>query len=305
VGAILLYGSHVQDSAPDRWSAYDFILVTDACFPFFENLVKGGHHDRPVWLLTLLSHILPPNIVSFDAGRPDQAPAKCSVLTTRQLRRSLGHHSPDHFIKGRVVQKVALVWVRSPADQEVVLSALRAAREGIVRWVRPFLRGDFTLEGFAETMLRVSYRGEIRPESPDRVDQVFRSQKETLVGIAGESLEAAVERGEAVRIGPLYRWTPPPGPAAWAWYKAYFALSKARGVARWFKYVITFQGWTDYIQRKIERRAGFKVELEDREKRWPVIFIWPKLFRVLRRVRGAGSSLEADPDGNGPGDSNG
>ena len=66
---------------------------------------------------------------------------------------------PDHFLKGRVVQKLALVWSRGPAEEETVLSAVREAREGIVRWVRPFLPGPFRLEGFAEKMLRVSYQG--------------------------------------------------------------------------------------------------------------------------------------------------
>ena len=30
VATILLYGSHVQASSPDQWSAYDFLLVTDS-----------------------------------------------------------------------------------------------------------------------------------------------------------------------------------------------------------------------------------------------------------------------------------
>ena len=44
----------------------------------------------------------------------------------------------------------------------------------------------------------------------------------------------------------------------------------------------------DYIIKKIQRRAGFGVEVEERERRWPVLFLWPKLFRVLGALRGAG-----------------
>jgi len=285
VGTILLYGSHVQASQPDRWSAYDFVLVTDSYSEFYRRLVERGHHSRPAWLLTALSHVLAPNIISFRTGRPEQPPAKCAVVTPRALRRSLRAHSPDHFIKGRVVQKVALVWSRSPEDEAMVLSALREARDGIVRWVRPFLRGRFDLEAFGEKMLRISYRAEIRPESPDRVIQVFESQKDTLLAVAGESLQAAVERGEVVMEGDLFRWARPPGRAIWAFYSTYFAISKSRAVTRWFKYMITFDGWLDYIRRKIERRAGFEVEIDERERRWPLIFLWPKLFLVLRNVK--------------------
>ena len=285
VETILLYGSHVQASSPDQWSAYDFLLVTDSYSTFFKRLRAGGRHSRPAWLLTILSHVLPPNIISFDMGRTDQSPAKAAVVSPRHLKRALQPRSPDHFLKGRVVQKLALVWSRGPSEEEVVISALRDAREGIVRWVRPFLPRDFDLETFAETMLRVSYRGEIRPESPQRVIQVFQAQKETLAGIARESLDSAVERGEVLEESGTYRWAKRPGKGAWLAYTLYFTISKIRATARWFKYIITFDGWIDYVVKKIERRAGFEVKIEERERRWPLIFLWPKLFMVLRTLK--------------------
>jgi hypothetical protein len=285
VETILLYGSHVQASSPNQWSAYDFLLVTDSYSKFFRRLVEKGHHKRPPWLLTALSHFLAPNIISFDMGRRDQPPAKCAVVNPRHLIRSLRPHSPDHFLKGRVVQKLALVWSRGPEEEKTLLSAVRVAREGIVRWVRPFLPGPFTLDAFAEKMLRVSYRGEIRPEAPDRVFEVFQAQKETLTGIARESLDAAEERGEVVLESGIYRWSRRPGKGAWALTTMYFVTSKVRATTRWFKYMITFDGWLDYIQRKIERRAGFEVEIEERDRRWPLIFLWPKLFFVLRSIK--------------------
>jgi len=288
VAAILLYGSHVQNSSPDRWSAYDFLLFTDSYSRFFKSLGAGGHHRRPPWLLTALSHVLPPNVISFGMGPYGLPVAKCSVFSPRHFRGSIGPRSRDHFLKGRVVQKLALLWSRSPAEEEMVISSLKEAREGIVRWVRPFLGGDFDLDVFTETMLRVSYRGEIRPERSDRVLQVFQAQKDTLMGIARESLTAAVERGEVVCDSGTYRWRRPPGKAIRATYSLYFAVSKARATARWFKYMITFEGWMDYIIKKIQRRAGFEVEVEERERRWPVLFLWPKLFRVLGALRGAG-----------------
>jgi hypothetical protein len=285
VATILLYGSHVQASSPNRWSAYDFLLITDSYSRFFQRLVAKGYNSRPAWILTALSHVLAPNIISFDMGREDQPPAKCAVVNIRHLRRALRPHSPDHFLKGRVVQKLAMVWSRGPAEEEMVIPVLREAREGIVRWVRPFLPGSFDLEEFAETMLRVSYRGEIRPESPQRVVQVFQAQKDTLVGIARESLDAAEKRGAVVEEAGIYRWTRKPGRGVWAFYTLYFATSKARATARWFKYMVTFDGWLDYVVRKIERRAGFEVQIEERERRWPLIFLWPKLFLVLKTLR--------------------
>jgi hypothetical protein len=293
VVAILLYGSRVQNSSPDQWSAYDFLAVVDSYRQFFRSLTDQGYHQKPSWLLTFLSYVLPPNIVSFHSDSPQRPPAKCAVVSPRHFRRSLGPRSPDHFLKGRVVQKLAFVWSRGPDADAVVSSALRTARNGIVQWVRPFLAGDFDVERFAETMLRVSYRGEIRPESPQRVEQVFQSQKETLTAIAGESLGAAVDRGEVVQTPTGYRWRKPPGGVLRWVYSLYFLGSKARATARWFKYMITFEGWMDYIVRKIERRLGFEVEITERERRWPLIFLWPKLFRVLSAVKATETASEA------------
>jgi hypothetical protein len=297
VASILLYGSHVQQSSPDRWSAYDFMAIVDSYTRFYESLGAGGHLSRPPRIMAAVSYLLPPNVISFRFGDPDQIPAKCAVVNPWQLHRSLRPRSADHFLKGRVVQKLALVWSRGPDEEEALLSALRMAREGIVRWTRPFLEGEFDLERFAETMLRVSYRGEIRPENPGRVLQVFRSQRQDILAIAGESLAAAEKRGEVVRCGGGYRWARPPGRTVRWVYTLYFARSKARATARWFKYMFTFEGWLDYIIRKIERRAGFKVEVDERERRWPLIFLWPKLFRVLRTVREAGPSPPRNGEG--------
>ena len=290
VAALLLYGSHVQNSNPDRWSAYDFMAVVDSYTAFFQSLRAGGHHGKPPRIMAALAYLLPPNIISFRWGDEGQTPAKCAVVNPRHLRRSLGHRSPDHFLKGRVVQKLALVWARGPEEEELLLSALRMARDGIVRWVRPFLQGEFDLERFAETMLRVSYRGEIRPENSGRVLQVFRSQREVLLAISEESISAAVVRGEVIPCPAGYRWARPPGRTVRWVYTLYFVRSKARATSRWFKYMFTFEGWLDYIARKIERRAGFKVEVSERERRWPLIFLWPKMFWVLRTVK------ESEPD---------
>jgi hypothetical protein len=62
----------------------------------------------------------------------------------------------------------------------------------------------------------------------------------------------------------------------------YFRRSIARATARWLKHVVTFEGWLDYILRKANRHSGEPVELTPRERRWPWIFLWGRLFRYLR-----------------------
>jgi hypothetical protein len=77
----------------------------------------------------------------------------------------------------------------------------------------------------------------------------------------------------------------PPGFWVRAATAGYFARSKTRATLRWGKHIATFEDWPFYIVRKLERRAGLRVEVTEREKRWPFVFLWPKLFAVLRELR--------------------
>jgi len=62
----------------------------------------------------------------------------------------------------------------------------------------------------------------------------------------------------------------------------YFAWSRVRATTRWAKHVVTFEGWLDYILRKAERHTGQRIELTPRERRLPLVFLWPRVFRYLR-----------------------
>jgi hypothetical protein len=62
----------------------------------------------------------------------------------------------------------------------------------------------------------------------------------------------------------------------------YFRRSKLRATARWVKYVALYDDWLEYILQKVARRSGMAFELSERERRWPLIFLWPKAFRFLR-----------------------
>jgi hypothetical protein len=46
--------------------------------------------------------------------------------------------------------------------------------------------------------------------------------------------------------------------------------------------MVTFEGWLDYILRKAARHTGEEIVLTPRERRLPLLFLWPRLFRYLR-----------------------
>ena len=110
IRAILLFGSQLSRAAPSPHSAWDLVVVVDEYGPFHRALVDTGHHRRPAWLLSALGRVLAPNITAFDPG--DHAPlAKCAIVSSSGFERAVGPNSPDHFLKGRMVQNLSLIHI--------------------------------------------------------------------------------------------------------------------------------------------------------------------------------------------------
>jgi hypothetical protein len=281
IKAILLFGSQLVRATPSEHSAWDLVVVVDRYAPFHGALVAAGHHRRPAWLLDAMARVLPPNITAFDPG--EGAPlAKCAVVSTEHFARALGPRSPDHFLKGRMVQQVELLWRREPEDATWIEHRLAEARMNVLEWAGPFLDSPFTPAGLAHGFLSVSYGGEIRPESKGRVNDVFEAQRPFLTAAYTDVLEVAESLGRVRRLADgRFELVPPAGSAARRRVSLYFAVSKARATLRWFKHIVTFNDWLTYIQRKVERRTGSKIEITPWERRLPLLLLWPKVFRVL------------------------
>ena len=77
------------------------------------------------------------------------------------------------------------------------------------------------------------------------------------------------------------------GPLTRVRIRLYFAWSLVRATARWAKYVLTFDDWLEYLVRKAERHSGRAIVLTPRERRWPLMFLWPRLVRYLREKDGS------------------
>lgn len=290
--AVLLFGSRLVGTAPSPHSAYDFVLVVDAYRAFYERLRASVGHRKSAATLTRLAHVLPPNILAVDPGLPGGEIAKVMVFTAADFARALADDAPDNFLRGRLVQRVAVLGVRDPGVAEEVEGHLAGARRGVLRWVAPSLPERFTAAQLAHRMLEVSYGGEVRPEAKGRVQAVFDAQRGFLEEMYWGVLRELERQGVVLRAGedprdgaPTWRLTRRPGAWERTRVSAFFAWSKVRATTRWAKHVATFDDWLTYLQRKVERRTGVRVEVTPLERRFALVLLWPKVFRVLRDLR--------------------
>jgi len=282
VEAVLFYGSHLHGANPDRYSALDFVVLVSDYGEFYRALRSAGALHRRAWILSALARILPPNSIAYAPDAARASMAKCLVVSRKHLADALGPRRKDHFLLGRVLQRVIVVSARNPAAATWVEHRIEEARANVLDWLAPFLEEPFDAESVGRRMLEVSYEAEIRPEAGNRPDLIFESQREYFRATLTSVLDSQATLGRLIPTGAGYRFVTPPSRRRRLACRWYFMWSNARVTARWFKHVLTFSEWLPYLTRKVERRTGQKVELSPMERRWPLIFLWPRAIRILR-----------------------
>lgn len=291
--SVLFFGSRLLGTSPDSHSAFDLFVVVEDYRRFYRAFVArpDARRRRGAALLSLLNRIWAPNLFVIRPPGWGDASAKCCVISERDLERALSARPPDHFCRGRLTQRIAFVHARGPAEEERIRGYLATARRASLNWVPLVLAAPFNVEEYCRHMLEVSYSYEVRPEAEARFHEVLLAQEGYLHEIYGRILEEGVDAGLLVRDGTRYRRARPAGCWDRLRCRLFFRHSQVRATLRWLKYAITFDDWPDYIARKVERRTGLEVELTSRERRYPVLFLWPKIFRFFRARRDAAFPL--------------
>ncbi len=280
--AVVHYGSRAQGRPTRTESAYDFFVIVREYRSAYRSLHDtAGTHYRP-GVAAALARVLPPNVISVSDRSGAGQRAKCAVLSEQDFRRASSERARDHFVRGRLMQCLTLAWSRDPGSARLVTDAVVAARADTYEWVRAFLPERFSVEEYCRTLLDVSFAGEIRPEPRSHIVALYEAQRELLFAIYGPWLEHLAERDLLVREGETYRHRAPPDALDRARIRFYFRSSKARATLRLLKHVVLYEGWLDYILHKVSRSTGERIEVTERERRWPLIFMWPKILRYLR-----------------------
>ncbi len=285
VRAIVFFGSRRTKAAPDPWSAYDFFILTGSYRSFYRSLRDAGLLRRRPWLVAALNAWLPPNQISIRGAVHDGVPlhAKCAVVKLATLARETSPGRRDHFCMGRLFQPTEIVYAADDHARDETLAALARAHLLTLDWVRPWLPETFDVDEYTRTLLRVSLAQEIRPEPAGRADALWEAQRAELAPVYGVVLRALAREGKLHERAPgVFELPRPVGGLERLATATYFRWSLLRATVRWLKYMVTFEDWLDYILRKARRHTGEEIVLTERERRLPIVFLWPRVVRYLR-----------------------
>ncbi len=265
VAAVVLYGSclHRRTAAGD--SEPDYFLVVDSLRRWHRGLAGAVGNA-----------LLPPS--TYHARVHTRAgPRRCkvSVISTEQLAHETSPQASDLHHLGRFSKPLALLWARDDNAFRAVRDAQVRALTTLAPLARALLDSPITGEDFMLALLGISYLGEHRLAEPDKVRAILAADRAHLLRIGGLLLASAGLRAEGARF------VNPPA-ASREEVERFIARSRMRALLRWPKYLLTFDGWLDYLGRKLERHTGRRLALTEAQRKHPLLLAWPELLALRR-----------------------
>ncbi len=276
VDAVLYYGSCLRSGNPFE-GIVDLYLIVERYTRFHRSGLRA-----------MANRLLPPDVFyrEFSVGRR-RIRAKYNVISMADFDRGLTgrwHHS---YLWGRFSQPVDILWARDEKTDERIRQLLDASILTFLNEVLPVTPPSGRLLDVWREGLRLSYETEIRSEHPDRATELVEYAGEYLVtasaSVAGRLRYPLELSGDGA--GTRYRLEIGPGTRRrhrWKWQLRKIS-GKSLSLTRLVKALFTFDGGLDYIAWKLSRHSGQTIEIPERVRRHPLIFVWPLILDLYRR----------------------
>ena len=267
--AVLIYGSYLRGK---RDSLLDFYVLLDS----YGSMPQAWHG----WL----AKALPPNVYQIQHGSPpDEIRAKYALLTMDRFEYAVRSDFHSYFW-GRFAQPCGILWCRDESTKRRLIGAVGTAAVSFTRRVVPTLRDTFSAKDMWTRGFSLSYQCELRSEPPEHAQNLFSFWPDYYTSIttalAGQGLAFEQAEQEGIFLNMTSVNTRRCSKASW-WFRR--MQGKVLSFLRLLKAAITFTGGLDYLLWKIKRHSGVYIEPTSRQRKYPLIFVWPLLWRLFRQ----------------------
>ena len=267
--AVLIYGSYLRGK---RDTLLDFYVLLDS----YGSMPKAWQG----WL----AKALPPNVYQIQHGSPpDEIRAKYALLTMDRFEYAVRSDFHSYFW-GRFAQPCGILWCRDDSTKQRLVCAVATAAATFTRRVVPTLPDAFSAKDVWTRGLSLSYQCELRSEPPGHAQKLFSFWPDYYTSItaalAGQGLGFEKAEQEEKFINTTSNHTRRKSKAGW-WIRR--VQGKLLSILRLFKAATTFAGGLDYLLWKIKRHSGVYIEPTSLQRKYPLIFVWPLLWRLYRQ----------------------
>lgn len=280
VAAILFYGSCLRKNTVD--GVLDFYVLVDS--------YRAAYASS---LLSALNTVLPPNVFYLEIQDGRQIlRAKYAVISCTDFQHAATLRSVHAIVWGRFCQPFVLAYTRDEEARALVIqTATEAVLTLVTRTIALLLSGhdawQFQAASLWQRGFQETYRSELRPERPATIRGLYEAATERYDRVTGMALHLLEQRG-VVRLSQagqrlvvsMEKQSQRRLRNAW---RRRLPLAKALYALRLLKSACTFGDWLPYALWKLHRHTGVQVELTERQRRFPLIWGWPVIFRLLAR----------------------
>ncbi len=272
IAAVLVYGSCLR-SGDIFDGLLDLYLLCDD-YP--------AAYGRGV--LALANRVLPPNVFYAEQAWENQVlRSKVTVISLADFQRGCSRAWFQSYIWGRFAQPTRIAWSRSPQTREQVEGCLLDAAYTLLHRALPALPREGSLAELWEGALGLSYGTELRTERSGRARELVIASANFYQYVTEFHADSLVfpfhvyDEQYASEIPARQRTA-----AHWAW-RLRVIQGKTLSVLRLVKALFTFEGGLDYIAWKLERHSGEPIEIPERVRRRPLVFMWGFFWGLYRR----------------------
>jgi hypothetical protein len=265
--AILIYGSYLRGK---RDTLLDFYVLVDDF-----SAVDSG-------LQRTLLRMLPPNVFQTHSGTPpEEARAKYALMTLSQFETACRTRFHSYFW-ARFAQPSGLLYCADETVKQTVVAAVADATRRFIREAAPMCGPAFGWRDLWVRGLGLTYRCELRSESPDQASRLVEFNAPYYEWVT----QAVAAENDVIRDtgGGQFAVCHARRTRSFAWrWRIRGAQGKVLSVLRIAKASLTFEDALDYLLWKIGRHSNIYIEPTERQRRFPLLFAWPLLWRLYRR----------------------
>ena len=280
VAAVLFYGSCLRKGTAE--GVLDFYVLVDSY----------GDAYASRWLARANAW-LPPNVLYLEAPHAGGTlRVKYAVVSREDFAKCAAGRGLDARIWARFSQPALLVFARDDAARRDAVSAVAQAIRTFVGRLQPLLPATHGVQRVApaelwRTGLRETYRAELRSEAAASIDALYASDPARYDRVTVAALRELSARGqfdlhEAEGGGLTIDSDGAELRRARRAWRLRRPLAKVLAVLGLLKTAATFDDWVSYVVWKLERHSGQEIALTERQRRHPLVFGWPVIFRLLR-----------------------
>ncbi len=275
VAAVLFYGSCLRRRTSE--GVLDFYVLVDS--------YRAAYSSR---LLAWANAALPPNVFYLEIESEfGTLRAKYAVISMRDFANGARPGGLRSGIWARFCQPALALQVRDPSARDAVTGAVSEAVVTSVARALPLLptrAGSvrFDAEQLWQQVFRETYSAELRPEDPETIRNLYRADPKRYDRAARAAL-ARLQRCGRLRFDEssgVIEGLQTPASRRWSMRRP---LAKLAYDAQLLKTTATFGDWLPYALWKLERHTGTRIVPSERQRRHPLLWGWPLLFRILWR----------------------